>query len=158
MMGEPSSRMLRGTNSGSNKSGFSPSTSQRPSRTPPESGDGSSRGLGMAMAADARVLTDSDLAARHDVVLQDSGTIVMLEVPGEGCQRCALWGSGWPSAISAPPKLSQPGFLPQHVQLGRVRSSRLGKCASACQAKALLAARQQTFTALHEGLQPQLVW
>jgi hypothetical protein len=80
IMGEASSRMLRGTNSGSNKSGFSPSTSQRPTRTPPESGDGG-REPGLA-AADSRVLTDSDLAARHDVVLQDSGTIVMLEMPG----------------------------------------------------------------------------
>ncbi len=79
MMGEASSRMLRGTNSGSNKSGFSPSTSQRPSRMPPESGDG---GREQGPAIDTRVLTESDLAARHDVVLQDSGTIVMLEMPG----------------------------------------------------------------------------
>jgi hypothetical protein len=84
LMGDgASSRALRGTNSGSNKSasGFSPSTSQRPTRTPPESGDGG-RQHGVD-PADLAVLTESDLSARHDVILQDSGTIVMLEVPGE---------------------------------------------------------------------------
>jgi hypothetical protein len=29
------------------------------------------------------VLSEHDLAALHDVMLQDSGTIVMLELPGE---------------------------------------------------------------------------
>lgn len=77
-----SSRALRGTNSGSAKSQtFSRSNSQRPTRTPPESGDGASGPR--VDPADMVVLTEHDLATRHDVILQDSGTIVMLEVPGE---------------------------------------------------------------------------
>lgn len=82
IMGEASSRALRGTNSGSNKSqGCSPSTSQRPTRTPPESRDGGSREAGLD-PADVAVLSEAELAARHDVVLTDTGTIVMLEMPG----------------------------------------------------------------------------
>ena len=77
------SRTLRGTNSGSNKSqGCSPSTSQRPSRTPPESRDGGRERAGQETAG-AAVLTERDLSARHDVFLQDSGNIVMLEQPGK---------------------------------------------------------------------------
>lgn len=93
-----SSRALRGTNSGSNKSasGFSPSTSQRPTRTPPDSGDGG-RHNGLD-PADLAVLTESDLAARHDVLLQDCGTIVMLEVPGQ--QLCASSLHDAPAAAS----------------------------------------------------------
>lgn len=36
----------------------------------------------MVDAAVNAVLSEAELAARHDVLLQDSGTIVMLEVPG----------------------------------------------------------------------------
>jgi hypothetical protein len=112
-MGEASSRMLRGTNSGSNKSGFSPSTSQRPTRTPPESGDGG-REPGLA-AADMRVLTDSDLAARHDVVLQDSGTIIMLEMPGRlGHYDAATPVRRMPMCVS---------FLTRHSSAVELRSS-----------------------------------
>lgn len=84
-------RLLRGTNSGSNKSsGCSPSSSQRPSRTPPDSSDGGRERAGAGAAA-AQVLTESDLAARHDVLLQDSGTIIMLEQPGVCVLTCTIW-------------------------------------------------------------------
>jgi hypothetical protein len=73
-------RMLRGSGSGSNKSGdgamgFSPSSSQRPSRTPPD-------GSAAAAAAARAPLSENDLAAVHNVLLQESDNIIMWEQPG----------------------------------------------------------------------------
>jgi len=83
MAGDQLSRALRGTNSGSNKSqGVSPLGSRRPTRTPPERADPAVSELAGIDQASAVVLTERDLAARHDVFLQDTGTIVMLEQPG----------------------------------------------------------------------------